>query len=1541
MSRTMLSTSQASSDPSSRDAHGLAYSEEFLNSLRTVPSSHHSSNSTPTSSSSSSSNQPNITLDDDQDASSTPVPKYRGLVWVVCEDDLTHEQRKKLFKRRTPNGTDPVPDPTRDMKKAKEKKPKSKKSKDQVAEKVVVKLEDEDGELGDVIMSDDFDPEALGFDEDSWDEDDESDDWEDDDESSFADDESLYSSGYSDEDREVDVAISSGSLEMGGDAGSVGSNASSPSSDSEGAGSMQVATPSVGSPLSGSNIGVRCVEDVEMDVDLDVNGGAVGVVTVDEGSHVKEKARHVDKDEGKHMHPVAQRVRVVAPAPPSSPTTVANGGSLSVEIPPVTSSIPISKAKSEETGPAKSTHIRQHVVQSHHHSHPPAHKRARPRTPPLLTSSFRPGELLARVREEASRPSSPLPEQAKDGARVSRSKWKWEFVKPKVPDGISLRNFGIQVPIYATISDIVVYSPKGASPNAIKLAQRFSEAIDRKRIWRIRRKLGFEEGEVVEGGPLQARGSAAGAKTLEQVSEELAQYNVFVLDSEAEEIRKELPHLVVKMCEPGGVLSGEKGKELLAGSSNVHGRSKDMGAHTVATDGRLDAMEVFDFEVGSVPHSHVVQPPTLATSEDLAPNTVDFACREKEEMRDLTRASEILSVWPLDASAAVSTTTTMHTSAISSLRDIGRSSSVPPPRTTQVGAGGPLPWTTELGQVFLGNADDVPLPDDPSAPMMHFHNGRPRTDGDWDSVMDGLDVEEPRRGGGMDVDHPVEGEGDWARDMRSPRDSEWVDVNEPEQLSEDDPFNYIPSNDPDKGMGYDICFECHDRAPYPSVAHLTAAEEHLGRLEAMWVRRCVAKALKERSGRGGQVKIPPRPPPNANAVIHLPFPSMHLHTRMSSLVIVLDFLAKWLKPPNMEVTFSTAPSPRHGAQAADEEDGEEKDKSRNGGRRWSTVSSLFPGFPSTSSSFFGADVSGPGVHPPTPRNRSFTSPPGSRMPGVVDNASHPSTPMLSTSYPSNSPISSGSFASGTLHPASISFSSPPTSPVTRPLKILIYSNDGYTESSVAALSLLMRMRVLKLPEAYLELQVAKRRSFYVYGDDLGGLRKIEARIAEEREVKRRREEEARAKEREKERERRQSLTAGMDSAQPTVHGRVAVPESASNGESRRMMSAVAAAGRRPAAKSVSFAQAPIIHPPSSTVSTPLPPVLSSVSATVPVSASLSDDSTNTRISPSPLHGHPTPSSNAITPIMIHTDADFANAPVTSIVAGPSSAPVPSPSVGLPPHLHGHARSDAANGHHPDRQLVKGRPRANTSPWLPSLFGDHQSWFNDNRFDGSFPSRVLPFLYLGNLNHASNAYMLHALGITHVVSVGECALVPPPHLNNYNNNGSSPSCPPHSSAGHFVPGKGPGGQGSLWIEEREGRIKVLDIKGICDDGIDTLEPQLEPICEWIDRARAEGGQVLVHCRVGVSRSATVVIAYVMKHLRLPLVDAYLIVRSRRLSVVIQPNMRLLYNLCGWEIKLAKERAGNDEARLRMELSRAVSWPWLAREVHKLNEKYINC
>ena len=49
-------------------------------------------------------------------------------------------------------------------------------------------------------------------------------------------------------------------------------------------------------------------------------------------------------------------------------------------------------------------------------------------------------------------------------------------------------------------------------------------------------------------------------------------------------------------------------------------------------------------------------------------------------------------------------------------------------------------------------------------------------------------------------------------------------------------------------------------------------------------------------------------------------------------------------------------------------------------------------------------------------------------------------------------------------------------------------------------------------------------------------------------------------------------------------------------------------------------------------------------------------------------------------------------------------------------------------------------------------GPAPAWLR--RMDGSLPSRVLPYLYLGNLGHANNPGLLRELGITRVLSVGE-------------------------------------------------------------------------------------------------------------------------------------------------------------------------------------------
>ena len=51
------------------------------------------------------------------------------------------------------------------------------------------------------------------------------------------------------------------------------------------------------------------------------------------------------------------------------------------------------------------------------------------------------------------------------------------------------------------------------------------------------------------------------------------------------------------------------------------------------------------------------------------------------------------------------------------------------------------------------------------------------------------------------------------------------------------------------------------------------------------------------------------------------------------------------------------------------------------------------------------------------------------------------------------------------------------------------------------------------------------------------------------------------------------------------------------------------------------------------------------------------------------------------------------------------------------------------------------------------------------------------------------------------------------------------------------------------------------------------------------------------------------------------------------------MRLLYNLVGWEIECAKAKASQQGIPAEKLIGARLSWPYLAREVHRLNERYL--
>ncbi|XP_067131989.1 dual specificity protein phosphatase 3-like [Centruroides vittatus] len=73
----------------------------------------------------------------------------------------------------------------------------------------------------------------------------------------------------------------------------------------------------------------------------------------------------------------------------------------------------------------------------------------------------------------------------------------------------------------------------------------------------------------------------------------------------------------------------------------------------------------------------------------------------------------------------------------------------------------------------------------------------------------------------------------------------------------------------------------------------------------------------------------------------------------------------------------------------------------------------------------------------------------------------------------------------------------------------------------------------------------------------------------------------------------------------------------------------------------------------------------------------------------------------------------------------------------------------------------------------------------------------------------------------------------------------------------------------------------------------LHQFFNPVAEYIHDALQSGGRVFVHCRQGISRSATLVLAYLMIKKNMTAQEATRLVRSRR---EITPNEGFLYQIC---------------------------------------------
>jgi hypothetical protein len=80
----------------------------------------------------------------------------------------------------------------------------------------------------------------------------------------------------------------------------------------------------------------------------------------------------------------------------------------------------------------------------------------------------------------------------------------------------------------------------------------------------------------------------------------------------------------------------------------------------------------------------------------------------------------------------------------------------------------------------------------------------------------------------------------------------------------------------------------------------------------------------------------------------------------------------------------------------------------------------------------------------------------------------------------------------------------------------------------------------------------------------------------------------------------------------------------------------------------------------------------------------------------------------------------------------------------------------------------------------------------------------------------------------------------------------------------------------------------------------LSQHFDEACDFIHQYRDR--RVLIHCQAGVSRSATICIAYLMKHFGLFLDGAYMAVKGAR--KIICPNIGFMKQLIEYERQLSK-------------------------------------
>ncbi|XP_012274093.1 dual specificity protein phosphatase 3 [Orussus abietinus] len=148
--------------------------------------------------------------------------------------------------------------------------------------------------------------------------------------------------------------------------------------------------------------------------------------------------------------------------------------------------------------------------------------------------------------------------------------------------------------------------------------------------------------------------------------------------------------------------------------------------------------------------------------------------------------------------------------------------------------------------------------------------------------------------------------------------------------------------------------------------------------------------------------------------------------------------------------------------------------------------------------------------------------------------------------------------------------------------------------------------------------------------------------------------------------------------------------------------------------------------------------------------------------------------------------------------------------------------------------------------------------------------VYPNIILGDASTAKNKKFLKRLGVTHVLNTAEGNRFGLVNTNRHYYSDTS--------------------------------IEYLGLPIIDLPTID-ISQYFPAAVSFIHNALSSGGKVFVHCMLGISRSATCVIAYLMTKKEMLAVDAIQLVRTNR---CINPNQGFLRQLANLDNRLRRER-----------------------------------